>query len=750
MRLKYDLIVLLILALLAALFVFVTSAADPDLVEADFSFDKETGVAVFSGENATVTLEKYGDLYSLFYNHHKGIVTEIIDEGIVEIESMVFLYHDDLVTLRIADSVKSIGWGNYYDCPELETVYLGSGLETIREGVFSECPNLTDVYYNGDMIGWAKLKWSSVRDGKPLLEEAHVHYSGDVSGTVSGVGNDGTEWIFDALTGEFLIAGIGAMDDGLERAPYNAWHEYAGSVTSVVITGGLENIGSSAFRDFSGVEEATVPEGVTDIGDGAFDGCSELKSVSLPEGLERIGSNAFADCSGLTDIYFGGSEAEWNEVKIESGNDFGGATVHFAKDGGNDPCVPGGSESAPAVPGGNDPASGFTDVPEDAWYAPYVADCVAKGLMTGTSETTFLPEEEMTRAMLVQTLYKYYQRNIQGTGKDLDRLGHDQNYIGGYVGTVTRVGITHPFTLEQPSTVETVPGDPSSEREVVYSVTRDELVSGYSDGAVYVDNVKDDGEGAVSFGSMGTLALVPGSPSESCMIYMSGGICVASGFSGYADRVTVTTDRARVEAITPAGAKFEITLCDLATRTAVIVKGKSAGDLAAELDGYDLAVTGADGEYTVEVYEWSWEIAGGALRKLTCAADTVESCVLPFDDVRDGAYYVEALKWAARLGLTAGVSETRFGPDVPVTREQIATFLKKFVSKFHLKYATYDREYSFIDGDDISSFAREAVDVAARTGMMVGDNCGRFNPKAQAKRCQVAAVFSNLDNVISE
>ncbi len=58
------------------------------------------------------------------------------------------------------------------------------------------------------------------------------------------------------------------------------------------------------------------------------------------------------------------------------------------------------------VPSGGDEQSGFTDVPEDAWYKDTVDYVVENGLMNGTSETEFSPETDITRGMFVTVLYR--------------------------------------------------------------------------------------------------------------------------------------------------------------------------------------------------------------------------------------------------------------------------------------------------------------------------------------------------------
>ncbi len=62
------------------------------------------------------------------------------------------------------------------------------------------------------------------------------------------------------------------------------------------------------------------------------------------------------------------------------------------------------SITAPAFAAVDD--TGFSDVNADAWYAEAVMYCREKGIMNGTTGTTFAPEASLTRAMLVTVLYR--------------------------------------------------------------------------------------------------------------------------------------------------------------------------------------------------------------------------------------------------------------------------------------------------------------------------------------------------------
>ena len=85
--------------------------------------------------------------------------------------------------------------------------------------------------------------------------------------------------------------------------------------------------------------------------------------------------------------------------------------------------------------------SGFADVPADAWYAPAVQTCVEKGLFQGTSPTTFSPELSMTRGMFVTVLGR--MENIDPTQADASGFMDvpEDAYYAGYVGWAARNGI---------------------------------------------------------------------------------------------------------------------------------------------------------------------------------------------------------------------------------------------------------------------------------------------------------------------
>ena len=85
----------------------------------------------------------------------------------------------------------------------------------------------------------------------------------------------------------------------------------------------------------SKVKKAVIGEGVTKIGSGAFYFCENLTQISIPCSVKSIGDYSFYGCFGLSDIYYSGTEDDWNRIIIQSGNDWLlNADIHFREKGG--------------------------------------------------------------------------------------------------------------------------------------------------------------------------------------------------------------------------------------------------------------------------------------------------------------------------------------------------------------------------------------------------------------------------------
>ena len=105
-------------------------------------------------------------------------------------------------------------------------------------------------------------------------------------------------------------------------------------------------------------------------------------------------------------------------------------------------------------------------------------------------------------------------------------------------------------------------------------------------------------------------------------------------------------------------------------------------------------------------------------------------------------WYVPGIQWAVSQNITAGVGGGRFGIGEAVTREQMACFLYRYMQQnLHLDLSAWKGSVSFIDQQQISTWAREAVAVLANIGILVGDGSGFVLPKQATTRAQAAVIF---------
>ena len=101
-------------------------------------------------------------------------------------------------------------------------------------------------------------------------------------------------------------------------------------LTSIIIPNTVTSIDDFAFGYCSGLTSISIPNSVAYIGEGAFENCSKLTSVTIPASVTFIGACAFDDCYMLADVYFKGSEEQWEAITIGSGNeDLKNATIYY-------------------------------------------------------------------------------------------------------------------------------------------------------------------------------------------------------------------------------------------------------------------------------------------------------------------------------------------------------------------------------------------------------------------------------------
>ena len=309
-----------------------------------------------------------------------------LSDSMTSIEYGTFSNCTSLASITIPASVTSIGEYAFYYCRSLKKIAIPKSVTYIGPGAFYSTV-LTDVYY-----GDSEKKWNAITIGKdntPLLN-ATMHYT--ISGTcgddltwkldldtgtltISGTGKmkdwpsfltpwssycaqitsivieSGVTSIGNLAFGNCKnlieisipksVASIGrsafknctslteiTIPNGVTTIEESTFSDCE-SLTKVSIPGSVTTIGSSAFYSCTSLTEISIPDGVTSIEERTFESCESLTKISIPDSMITIDIFVFSGTS-LTDVYYGGTKAQWNTISIGTSNDpLHSATIHY-------------------------------------------------------------------------------------------------------------------------------------------------------------------------------------------------------------------------------------------------------------------------------------------------------------------------------------------------------------------------------------------------------------------------------------
>lgn len=241
---------------------------------------------------------------------------------------------------------------------EITTVVIGSGVTSIIDSAFLGCENMTGI---------------------------------NIPDSVTSLGSN-------SFQGCTSLASI-VIPDSITTISYNGFYD-CNSLTSITLPRNLTVISSNMLALCRSLTSITVPDGVTKIEKEAFFNCTGLEDITIPASVGSIGEMALYGCGNLTNVYYGGTQAQWNALMPTTDlTDMYAVTIH---------CTDGDiTSTTTTIPTPRSTtASPYSDVPLDAWYAAAVLYCRDHGLMSGVDATRFSPGAGMTRAMLVTVLHR--------------------------------------------------------------------------------------------------------------------------------------------------------------------------------------------------------------------------------------------------------------------------------------------------------------------------------------------------------
>ena len=228
-------------------------------------------------------------------------------------------YHNtNITTLIVKDGVTSIGDYAFLGCYKISNISFPNSLTSIGYSAFSPCSGLTEITLPENLI---------YLGGYSLA-------SGNFSSILIPIGITSIEpYTFSNCKKLKSIS----LPDTLTSIGEGTFNQCT-SLDSFNIPKNVVDIGRYAFWNCTSLKHIEIPSGIPQINEGTFDNCSSLKSISIPSSVVSIGESAFYGCNSLEDVYFSGTQSQWETISVANYQNTAleNATIHYQSTGTED------------------------------------------------------------------------------------------------------------------------------------------------------------------------------------------------------------------------------------------------------------------------------------------------------------------------------------------------------------------------------------------------------------------------------
>ena len=400
-----------------------------------FNKNKDTIVAYPMGKEDTSYVVPDGVLeigMSAFHSCSK-LTNVKLPDGVEIIDDFAFAFCYGLESIIVPDSVRYLGDAAFLFCIKLESVTLGNGIAYIGNTVFSY-----SAFYNNEInwendglyIGKYLLNVSKnvgevfwVKGGTEVIADCAFSsceklVSVMLPETITSIGE--TLFYECPLIENIVVNGNGGVYSSEYGVLYkgNSLAVYPQGKADVKfnIPAGTDSICDYAFLGNQNLKNVILPDSVKAIGNGAFSGCSALTSVTIGENVKSIGIYAFFNCLSLKSIKLSDTTTEIGDSAFgyyyenDTFKTVDGFTIYGNK--GSEAERYANENGFSFVQAAPAPTMSFPDVTDGDWYYDAVKYNFERGYITGYSNGTFGPSNNIQRQDFVLILARIAGANL--------------------------------------------------------------------------------------------------------------------------------------------------------------------------------------------------------------------------------------------------------------------------------------------------------------------------------------------------
>ena len=697
------------------------SAVGGSISDCDAVWSYEDGVLTISGQGSLITYA-----YKPWSDYISQITTIVVEDGITSIGNKVFSGHSAVTKVVIADSVTEIGENAFYGCSSLMDVKLPANLTslgansftrctslteitlpdtltTLSDGLFSTCTSLTTVHFPTNVTTLGSYTFSgsgltevTLPEGITSLGEKCFYGCQSLKqivlpSTLTTMG-DGAFQNTTALTSIEIPGSLSVIPEyafcasGLQKAVISEGVTYLDrfafsgcrSLSDVTLPSTVTVLDHSAFAHCP-LTQILLPEGLTVVGGEAFDGCN-LSEITLPEGLERIGDRAFRS-NNLTTLkfpstlrYIGSNAFSFNAL----------TSLDFAPV--DSLIIDTGAFTSSSITQLDLP-EGLTEIGNSAFQ-----NCTSLKTVTMPDTVTYMGNDafrdctSLTSIQLSAGIDRLMPGSLQNT--NLPELvipyGVEWIYNGALDGNLQMTKLVIPATVTY---VE--PSFRSTCYNALIHCQKDTYIQRFCDSKRIEYQLIDDFEFEESYPihiltNMGGTVSVSRESSPS-LRYITLTAVPKADWAIYSISIYCDTDESYIlDDKQLSDTKFEFMMPPGETWIEVLFVAQKAPFVDVPEDSfyfepilwavYSGITNGVDDTHfapnqpcnRAQVVTFLWRAAG--------EPDPI-SMEHNFVDVEKGGFYEKAVLWAVENGITNGIDDTHFGPNVICNRASVVTFL---------------------------------------------------------------------------
>ena len=271
------------------------------------------------------------------FSGENNLTQIVLPESLTAIREGAFNGCCNIETILIPESVKIIEYGAFCGCALLSSINIPKQVQTISKSVFSGCSSLTEIELPDSItsidqdafFGCKRLKTISIP--KNVVSIGIQAFRGCQSlrsvTLPDGLASIGFNAFQDCSELENII-----IPNSVQSVEANGFYDCI-NLTNVTLSNGITEISSNLFNNCAKLKAIIIPSRVSTIEASAFHSCNDLREVSIPRSVKSI-ERSFTGCYRLKDIYYEGTEDEWNDISIHADDIevFSQATIHYGAD----------------------------------------------------------------------------------------------------------------------------------------------------------------------------------------------------------------------------------------------------------------------------------------------------------------------------------------------------------------------------------------------------------------------------------